>query len=231
MLLEHYISLLSSVSSAQDGRFWWRSTQRLAGVGDFNRASGCLVPGRAPSELDRVIKLGVRDVILYLTLGRPARRLRTGIDSWVKPLQSPGSLCSGSTDDKSFSGKARRRTRARAHTHLQNTCTQSYYVTPALRRVWHMLMRQALPVAGSATLSSTAAHQHRNQSHFHLHHLSSSHWWREGVAIIVSPASSGGLTNVSPYVSLLFFCIHKFQYLAPDTCNEQKLICKVTEFL
>lgn len=66
-----------------------------------------------------------------------------------------------------------------------NTRVQSYYVTPAWRHVWHMLMRQALPVAGSAAISSTAAHHYRNQSHFHLHHLSSSHWWRERVAIIL----------------------------------------------
>lgn len=94
-------------------------------------------------------------------------------------------------------------TRTFTHTHtFTNTCTQSYYVTPALRHVWHMLMRQALPVADSTALSSTAAHHYRNQSHFHLHHLSSSHWWREGVAIIFSPTQLGGFTNRSLHVSL-----------------------------
>lgn len=159
---------------------------------------------RALSKVDRVIKMGV---ILYLTLRRPAWLLWTGIDSRVKSLQSPGSLCSGSMDDKSFSGMAHSLSLSfslslalsdtHTHTHtFTNTCTQSYYVTPALRHVWHMLMRQALPVAESTALSSTAAHHYRNQSHFHLHHLSTSHWWKERVAIIFSPTQSGGLTNL-----------------------------------
>lgn len=229
-LLEHYISLLSSVSYTRDSggevpRAWQTWGSELCCWLSCAR--------RALSKLDRVIKMGVKDVILYLTLCCPAQLLWTGISSRVKPLQSPGSLCSGSRDDKSFSGMAR--AHARTHT-FTSTCTQSYYVTPALRRVWHMLMRQALPVAGSTALSSTAAHHYRNQSHFHLHHLSSSHWWREGVAIIFSPTQSGELTNLSPYVSLShsWNASHtqtSILYLAPDTCNEQKLICKVTELL
>lgn len=91
--------------------------------------------------------------------------------------------------------------RAPTHTYT-NTCRQSYYVTPALRRVKHMLTRQALPVASSTPLSSRAAHHYRNLSHFHLHHLSLSHWWRERVPIIFSPTQSGGLT-FSPLYHLL----------------------------
>lgn len=44
--------------------------------------------------------------------------LWTGIDSRVKPLQSPGSLCSGSMDDKSFSGTAHTHTHAHAYKHM-----------------------------------------------------------------------------------------------------------------
>lgn len=74
---------------------------------------------RALSKSDKVIKMGVLGVILYLTLRRPARLLWTDVDSRVKALRSPGSLCSGSRHDKSFIGMA---SLSRAHT-FTNTCT------------------------------------------------------------------------------------------------------------
>lgn len=188
MILEHYRSL--AVSSAQDTSFWWRRISSWQSWG-FEPCCRLSRGRRAPSKLDKVIKMSVEDVILYLTLRRPARsplnrdrlQSQTAAVPWLALLREHG------WQILQWHG-------SRTHT-LTNTCTQSYYVTPALRRVWHMLMRQALPVAGSAALSSTAAHHYRNQSHFHLHHLSSSHWWREGVAIIFSPTQSGEITNVS----------------------------------
>lgn len=119
----------------------------------------------------------------------PVNRFRLLSQTAAVPLLCS---CSECRDDKSFSGMA---LRTCAHT-FTNTYSQSYYVTPAFRRVWHMLMRQPLPLAGSAALSSRAAHRCRNQSHFHLHHLSSSEWWR-GVPIICSPTQSAALTLVS----------------------------------
>lgn len=44
--------------------------------------------------------------------------LWTGIESRIKPLQSPGSVCSGSMDDKSFSGMAAAHARAHIYKHV-----------------------------------------------------------------------------------------------------------------
>lgn len=112
-------------------------------------------------------------------------------------------------------------THTRTHTRMyKHMCTKSLCDIRLEAHVTHMLMRRALPVADNTALSATAVHHYRNWSHFHLHHLSSSHWWR-GVAIIFSPTQSGGLRNLSPYVFLFVFPwgkknktphIQKFQY-------------------
>lgn len=69
MILEHYRSL--ALSSAQDTSFWWRRISSWQSWG-FEPCCRLSRGRRAPSKLDKVIKTSVEDVILYLTLRRPA---------------------------------------------------------------------------------------------------------------------------------------------------------------
>lgn len=198
MLSEHYISL------------WAQPALLETGVGDLNYATGCLVTGRAPSKVvDRVIKMCFEDINLFWPCA-----VLLGSSEGGSTLES--NHCSPAARSVQGAWMTNPSAEQLAHTQtFTNTSVQSYCATLALRHMWHMLMRQALPVAGSTALSSAAAHHYRNQSHFHLHHLSSSHRWREGVTIIFSPTQSGGgLANHSPYASRSCFKKkpHKLQY-------------------
>lgn len=143
--------------------------------------SPCAEP--APAEVDRVIKTRVTDVILYLTLCHLAQLFWTRIDFGVKPLQSPGSLCSGTIDDKSFSDMTGPWARAQTRAH------RSHYVALALRRVWHMLMRQALLVAGSASRQKPKSFSPPSPVTVSLMERRSGN--------NLSPTQSGKLTNLS----------------------------------
>lgn len=79
---------------------------------------------------------------------------------------------------------------------------QTYYVTPALRHMCHMLMRQTLPAADSTSMSSTAEHHYKNWSHFHLHHLSWSQWWGEDVQSSFLPHTA---KESKTFLCVLFF--------------------------
>lgn len=114
MLLEHYISLWapSALLEMEDSggevpRAWSWGSELCYWLSSERKALSKVV--------DRVIKMCVKDINPFLTLCCPAWLLWRTIDSGVKPLQSHGSLCSGSTDDKSFSETARARTNIHKH--------------------------------------------------------------------------------------------------------------------
>lgn len=132
-------------------------------------------------------------------------------------------------EDKSFTN-----THTSTLTHMQ-----TYYVTPALRHVCHMVMRQTLPAADSTPMSSTAEHHYKNWSHFHLHRLSSSQCWREDVQSSFLPhVAEESQTFLPVFFFSLWIKKRRRKYTFPISCLsflyhmsiEEKPICEVTEF-
>ena len=174
--------------------------------------------------------MGVRDVILYLTLCCPARLLWTGIDSRVKPLQSPGSLCSGTTVTNPSEALL---VHTRVHTlTFINMHTKLLCDTRLEARVTHANERgPASSRKRSVILHSSTSLQKPKSFSPPSPVIATLMEWQSGNHLFFH-TQSGELTDLAPCVSfLLFKNIYKplVLYLAPDTCNEQKLICKVTE--